>query len=43
MNRSMRAAWAAPVGGDEGRRAGATERRERLTVETFSRAVFQII
>ena len=32
----MRVAWAAPVGGDEGRRAGGAERRERLTGEIFS-------
>src|SRR5215470_7779614 len=32
----MRVAWAAPVGGNEGRRAGEAERRARLTGEIFS-------
>src|SRR5436309_14603619 len=35
-SRSMPVAWAAPVGGDEGRRAGGAERRERFTGEIFS-------
>src|SRR5262245_62869373 len=35
-SRSMRVARAAPVGGDDGRRAGGAERRERLTREIFS-------
>src|SRR5262249_28526221 len=35
-SRSMPAAWAAPVGGDEDRRAGGAERRKRLTGEIFS-------
>src|SRR5262249_11304002 len=35
-SRSMPAPWAAPVGGDEDRRAGGAERRKRLTGEIFS-------